>query len=403
MDTPPKDLRTKPALRSPHFVAFPALGLAISVVMVISKQYLFGAVVFSFTLYYALTVTVPYWLLRITQREVKAGKFASAAKLATFGVEWCRIFFVQQINLLPRSFAFDLLLKRHLSTSLMSLGRLEDAIKVDLEILAEIEKQGDIDGAAYIRGKLSSLYLAKGDFKEADRFILSNIAILESAARNAEIQGDIKARVYIVHLASALFSQAWVLETKKNYAAAEPIRRRDLVEIGRIFEEDAREVMPHLSMLGRLLIHLKRYDEAETALMKVLDVRTKTYPPKHILISSAKHGVGLLYSEQGKLELAEPLLREALEIVVSNGPEHPEIPNFKKDLAKVLFKRGLYSEAEQLLISAIDQMETQRCDTHIDLIEMLTPLAEIKRATGDTKQADSLIARAEKIREQISG
>jgi tetratricopeptide (TPR) repeat protein len=154
-------------------------------------------------------------------------------------------------------------------------------------------------------------------------------------------------------------------------------------------------------MLGKLMIHLERFDEAESNLDKVLAVRLKHYPRDHILVGSAKQGLGNVYCRTNRLDLADTYLSEALSNLEKLGGENPDLPEYRNDLARLKVKQGKFKDAEELVLSAISQKERQGCDTHTDLIEYLEVLSELKRATGAIDEAEAAEQRLAAIRATI--
>jgi len=376
------------------------LGLILASVLFIGVHQFFIAAVFTaYALYYAATKTTPSMLTRTTSWLIVRGKYRQAEALAKFGLEWCRMLKIENIANLPRSISWDMLMKSDLALSLLQQGRFDESVKIDQELLQVLETENDVDGTAKIMGHMAFCYTAQGKLKEAGSLLDRVIPILESASRNAESTKDIKARIYRTRLMSALFEKGTLLETKRDFLEAESIRRKALDMCTGFYEgENDVNAMPHMSMLGKLLVRLNRYEEAEKLLNTVFEVRSKKMPAESILVASAKLGLGRLYCATDRLAEADTYLTEALRVTQKMaGEQHPDIPNYKDDLGKLKIKQGKYKEAEKLLLSAIEQKERQSNKDHPGLIDMLLNLCELYKQTGRLPEAEAAQQRADLI------
>ncbi|MBS1955710.1 MAG: tetratricopeptide repeat protein [Cyanobacteria bacterium SZAS-4] len=374
---------------------YPLMWVVVTIVGLLAQQYFVAALCCSVAICMLIVNTIPSIVLELAQQEILAGHFSQGEKLARFGMEWCKIFFIGPTRRLPRSISYDQLFKDNLSAALMITGKFSDAIAVDKEILAELEKQGDTAGAANARNSLALCYLWLGDLKESERLIDSAIVILENLERNAVKAGESIKDVHTSRLAYALHVKATLLEKTRNYAAAEVVAQKAIDTFKKLYDENSFEMTSHFVLHGSILLRLNRFDGAESNLQKAFRIRHMLLPPEHPLLSSVDKEVGRLYTETGRLALAEPLLRSALQslLALANG-EHPDLPEYKGDLARLLVKRKNFVEAEKLLTEALEQRERQSTANHPDLIDFLLSLSEIASANGDSSKATSLTARA---------
>lgn len=363
------------------------------------NQPLFAAIAGALSIYVGSTQTAPNVLSRICSHLLNSSKLPQAEMVARFGIAWCRLWRVDARGRLPRSIAWDAILIGHLAHSLLLQAKFDEAIVTYEKLLKLATDSGDITGVARFSGKLAFCYSAQGKVTLAMRTIQNTIPRLEAAIESAERNEEPGlVRVYRGQLCSARFEQATILETKRDYAAAEVIRRTAVAEATALYGPENLFLMPYLSMLGKVLIRLKKYDEAEQLLVRAYENRSKHLPQKHALIASSKLGLGHLYCETDRLDLASDMLTDALACVIDLvGEEAPDLPQFKWTLAKVRIKQGQYKEAETLLQSAIEQKVRNSSDMHPDLIEYLEAMAELKEATGLIDEASVAHRRAEAI------
>ncbi len=376
------------------------IGLLLVAILLLSVHRPKSAAVFvAFSIYFAACKTVPSLLNRTTVVLIRRSKYRQAEDVARFGIAWCKVLNIGPIGKLSRSLAWDSILKSQLAQALLQQARYDEAVKINEGLLELYEAEQDIDGAAAVRGKMAFCYTQLGEFSKAEGLLSKSVVLLEAAVRSAENTNDKKTTLYRARLCGALFEQATFLETKRKFEAAETVRRK-AVEVSRQLsegEEDLR-LMPHYSMLGKLLIRLGQYDEAEKLLNKVLAVRVKALPPTSVLIASGKQGLGRLYCAVDRLDVAQPYLVEALSSAEKTvGVNHPDIPSYKDDLAKLMIKQSKYQQAETLILSAIEQKERQSGKNHPDLIDYLLDLSELKRITGNISEAESASQRADQI------
>lgn len=363
------------------------------------KQVVLAGMLIAYAIYFAAIRTVPSVLNKICVFSISRSKYKQAEKLARFGLVWCDVLKIGSIGSLPRSLSWDTLLKQHLAQALIQQGRFEQAVEVHQQILTLLESERDFIGAANISGKLAYCYTQQGKISKAADLLERVVPVLEAAANNADSTNDRLARAYRGRLCTALFEQATLLETKRDFDGAEVIRRKAANMSMQMYDEpDRNKSMPYLAMLGKLLIRLGKYDEAESLLKDVHEVRLKRLAPDSILIASAKQGLGRLYCATDRLPTAEPFLLDALRCVekVADG-KHPDLPEYRCDLAKLRIKQAKYSEAESLINSAIEQKEQQSGKNHPGLIDFLLVLADLKRKSGHLAEAESAQEQADKI------
>jgi tetratricopeptide (TPR) repeat protein len=370
--------------------------LLIAILCLILHQFILAGILTAFAIYFAATRTVPSVISRSCPILISRSKFREAEKLALFGIAYCKFLKIGSIGNLPRSLSWDNLLKSHLAQVLLQQGRFAESVQVNLEILRLLEAERDFVGAANVSGKLAYCYIELGQISKASSLMERVVPVLEAAANNAD---EKLARAYRARLCMALFEQATVLETKRDFDGAEVVRRKAAdLSISMDEDNDHFKSMGHLSMLGKLLIRLEKYDEAERILDNVLAVRVKRLPPGSVLIASTKQGLGRLYCATSRLAQAETYLQEALEAIekIAEG-KHPDLPDYKGDLAKLRIKQTRYAEAESLIMSAIEQKERNGGKDHPALIDYLLDLSDLKRKMGHITEAESAHERADKI------
>ena len=118
----------------------------------------------------------------------------------------------------------------------------------------------------------------------------------------------------------------------------------------------------------------------------------------------ALNSLALAYTDLGRYDEAEPLFREATEIVI-NGPgkEYPGYANVLNNLARLLERMGRYDEAEPLFREASDIVAKTRGEDHPEHATNLNNLAELLVRTGRYDEAEPLFRGAIEIIAKVLG
>ena len=104
-----------------------------------------------------------------------------------------------------------------------------------------------------------------------------------------------------------------------------------------------------INNLGALLIHLRRFDEAEPYLREALEGRRRVLGKDHPTTLTSINNMGALLYNQGRLDEAEPYLRAALESCRRLfGKDHPHTLSSIGNLSILLHRQGKLDEAEKL-------------------------------------------------------
>jgi len=362
-----------------------------------------AAILIALAFYHISINSMPSLLNLLSNSMILSAKYKEAEKISLFGIRWCALLKLEGVATLPRSFAWDCMFKFTLSQAYLQQARFEESYNVEKELLDLLELHRDYNGAAKVRGNLAFCLIAMGKLTQAEAMLDKAIQFLEAGLRGAERENDIKAQAYRARLCSALFEKAILHETKRDFDVAEKIRRKALVE-AEILGKNGNEsgIMSHLCMLAKCLCHLGKYTEAEELARKVCEYRSKTMHDDHVLLASARQGLGRILCATDQFEEAQKLLEKALKSAqISVGAEHPDIPTFKSDLAKLRIKQNRLQEAETLLNSAIEHTEKTQGKDHPNIIEYLLALEELKIKEGDSSQANIYKDRANELLCQV--
>ena len=119
------------------------------------------------------------------------------------------------------------------------------------------------------------------------------------------------------------------------------------------------DVAQSLSNLASVLRAQGKLDQAEPLLVEALEIWRKALPEGHPLIGAGLHNLAVLRTEQGRASEAEPLYRQALEIRRAKlGPRARPTTQTADALAGVL--NSLHREAEADAIRAEYELRSGR-------------------------------------------
>ncbi len=142
--------------------------------------------------------------------------------------------------------------------------------------------------------------------------------------------------------------------------------------------------------LGGLYEKLGSFDRAEPLLVSSLKTRESLLGGGHPDVGRSEIALGLLRSNQAKLEEAEALIRRGLaKIVSSRAADHPSVLRARSALGHVLQEQGKYAEAIQALGEAAGAFPAD-APPSADLADILYELASVHFYAGHYDESDVL-------------
>lgn len=156
--------------------------------------------------------------------------------------------------------------------------------------------------------------------------------------------------------------------------------------------------------LALLLIEANRLEEAETLLRQTLQVDEAQFGPNHPNVARDLNNLAQLLRTTNRLNEAETLMRRALVIdEIIFGPNHPSIATALNNLALLFQDTGRWNEVEQPMRLALKINEDTLGPDHPHVATNLNNLAQLFQDTGRLHEAELLMRRALTICEASLG
>jgi tetratricopeptide (TPR) repeat protein len=139
---------------------------------------------------------------------------------------------------------------------------------------------------------------------------------------------------------------------------------------------------------------------AQEYLEKAIVLQTKFQ--KLEALATSLNNLANLYYNQGKYSEAEPLLLDALEMrkQLFTG-DHPDVASSLNNLALLYHNQGRYSEAEPLYLEALEMRKRLFIGDHSDVASSLNNLASLYHSQGRYSEAEPLYLDALKMRRRL--
>jgi tetratricopeptide (TPR) repeat protein len=202
---------------------------------------------------------------------------------------------------------------------------------------------------------------------------------------------------------SALTSEARdgladVLVQLEQYSAAEQLCEAAL-RVDRTRGKDAMPILARtLSTLANAYYFEGKLNAAEPAMREALALRKQSLGLRSAFTAESMNDLASLLYQEGRYAAAAAQLQEALPVYREvYGPEHPELATVLNNLGRSALMAGRVDDAIPLLEQALTMSEKLKGPTHDDLVLTLNSLGMAYLYKGDTAHATTDINRALQI------
>ena len=154
--------------------------------------------------------------------------------------------------------------------------------------------------------------------------------------------------------------------------------------------------------ISNILLDLSRIEEAESQLRLAKNDAEQSSNPE--LKSTLGNNLAELYKTTGRYELAEPILREALQKDIEEfGKDDPRVATVMSNLAVLLQETNRLAEAEYLLRQAVEIDKEALGTDHQNYAIRLNNLAQLLQMTNRLAEAEPLMIDVLKLMEKNKG
>ena len=155
--------------------------------------------------------------------------------------------------------------------------------------------------------------------------------------------------------------------------------------------------------IGDSYEQLGKYDQADSLLNLALEKRRAIYGPDSAESAESLVALGILRKDQGRLEDAERLVTEGLDISKRHlPPMHPALAKASGTLGRVMVARGEYVQAIPILEATLRQQSAQGRTT-ADYVGTLGDLANCQFYLGHYAESEFLNRRGLEMDRQLFG
>jgi tetratricopeptide (TPR) repeat protein len=242
--------------------------------------------------------------------------------------------------------------------------------------------------AAIMQVNLGNIYLDLARMDDAQRCYQGSMDLVH------ELKGDRHP------LVSFCINNLGVVATmRRDHAAAEARYREALTRLGNRTLRKSPNPGLARNNLASALVEQGKLDEAEQLAMEAIEIFRRVLPAAHLWNALPRHNLAHVRLKQGRLDEAEDLSREAVAITErSLGPEHPIVAKILHVLVKVLMAGEDWDEAEKHCMRELRLREDYLAPSHPDLADTIRTYAELLRRTGRLDQAADLLGQSQERR-----
>ena len=160
------------------------------------------------------------------------------------------------------------------------------------------------------------------------------------------------------------------------------------------------ETLRSLQALAEVYSAQSRFEAAQSMLSRCLEAGKNTLGDQHPDLAGFHRALGALWAQTQRLDDAEKSLREALQLVESVSPPHPELVPTLEALGQFYQQLDKLAEAAPLYSRALDSMEQSLGPSHLAVADSLLQLGELQQRQGNNEEAERLFRRCLEIRSQ---
>lgn len=269
--------------------------------------------------------------------------------------------------------------------TLVMNGKADEALPLGLRMVALSEKLNGSENpiTANALGVLGDVYKARGQANEAEQAYKRAIAILQKA----------DAGLAAVLLPPQLEKLAVLYNDHGRHRDAFELLKQSITL--REKAPDPAQLGIAWDKMGKTLVALGMYNDAETAFQRAVSLLEKKYGADNLLMAPIANNIAVLYEKQGRYAAAEKLVRHALGIYEKQmGRNNPLVASILINLAEVQRAQGHFRAAEETLMRALSILENAPGAQIADVVTVLSNLGTLYHSLGRVDEAEALLKRS---------
>lgn len=271
-----------------------------------------------------------------------------------------------------------------------TLGKFADAAQHCLSTAEILRPLPETDFLATVYQTLANVKKSQQQLSEAQTYISTSLALLEESKSAAK--ADI--------LASSWAVQGEILCLQGKFAEAEDFHRRAL-ENRRAAKNDV-DISTCLSNLGMLQLTVGKLDEAELLFKEKLELDTRVFTEIHPSTANSYHNLSAVAEAKKDFQKAKAHALKALSIRTQTlGTSHPHIALAHQSLVALCLSLKQLDEAEQHAQLAADLGAQTYAPTHPFLGTALFDLGVVHSQRQKYAEAKQYFQKALKLRQEI--
>ena len=253
---------------------------------------------------------------------------------------------------------------------------------------------------AHTLENLGSLMRDTGHYPEAEKDLTQALTDLEHAAGNASVDvGEVLENLAALYRAQGERGQAEAAALRADSILEEPERTYNRVLLGAIYNEERRfsdarallePVLPNATgklafavnaNLAGVALGERKLEEAEHYAQAALQNAASGAEPSNVGLAALYNNLGQLYRFQQRYEEAEKAYRKAIDLwTAARGPEHPYVADGLLNFAAFEHERGRERAAEDLYRRAAEIFERALGADAVETLVARNELGEVLRA-----------------------
>jgi len=191
-----------------------------------------------------------------------------------------------------------------------------------------------------------------------------------------------------------------VFRSTGRLAEAETAIRRSLEFRQTSLGADHIETLRSLQALAEVYSAQNRFEAAQSMISRCLEAGKATLGENHPDVAGFHRALGILWAQTQRLEDAEKSLQQALQLVESVTPPHPELVPTLEALGQFYQQLDKLAQAAPFYSRALDSMEQSLGPSHLAVADSLLQLGELQQRQGNLEEAERFFRRSLEIRSQ---